>query len=143
MKRIIQSSEEFKKLKGQLIGKSPYLPLQRTHVSHFSQGTNTTEKGEEIPDFLLVSLTPYLWGQTVDIRNVRMIVNYGLAQVRFLNKSRIGEHIRLVTFLYNIQQKKAITQVEISFCIENKERNIKCIEGKAIFLYYFNEKQCL
>ena len=68
----------------------------------------------------------------MDIRNVTMVINYGLPEVRFLNKVFVGEHIRLIVNISHVHIKLGITKVEMEFVIEIMERNMKSAEGKAV-----------
>lgn len=75
----------------------------------------------------------------VDIRNVKMVINYGFDQIALINKVKIGEHIRLVASIESVKRVLGVTKVVIDFNIEIKEREIRAVDGKAIFLYHFND----
>lgn len=139
MKKIVTSFEDLKALQGQTIGISPDFLINPAYVSDFSQSVHMPSTYDQVPDFLLLSLTPHLWKQIIDIRNTKMIINYGLPEVRFLHKAVIGENIRLMAKIDQVNQKLGMTKLEIDFTIESCNRDLKCIEGKAVFLYYFND----
>lgn len=137
MKRIVTSFEDFKALEGQMVGKSSNFLVSHTCLSNFIESTNTIQEGEFVPDFFVLSLTPYLWNDIVEVKNAKMIINYGLPEVRFLEKVIAGESVRLIVWISQANRKFGITKVEIEFAIEICERKIKCAEGQAVFLYYF------
>ena len=139
MKKIVTSPEDFKALQGHTIEMPSFISVGQKQVSDFMESTNTKQEDNYVPDLYLLSLTPYLWNKIMDIRNVTMVINYGLPEVRFQNKVFVGEHIRLTVNISHVHIKLGLTKVEIEFVIEIMERNIKSIEGKAIFLYYFDQ----
>lgn len=139
MKRIVTSPEEFEAFQGCTIEMSSFISVGQKQVSDFVKSTNTKQEDNYVPDLYLLSLTPYLWNNIMDIRNVTMVINYGLPEVRFQNRVFVGEHIRLIVNISHVHIKLGLTKVEMEFVIEIMERNIKSIEGKAIFLYYFNQ----
>lgn len=139
MKRIVTSPEDFKALQGHTIEMSSFISIGQKQVSDFLKSTNTKQEDNYVPDLYLLSLTPYLWNKIMDIRNVTMVINYGLPKVRFLSRVIVGEHIRLTVNISHVHIKLGITKVEMEFVIEIMERNIKSTEGKAVFLYYFDQ----
>lgn len=139
MKKIVTSYEDFKVLEGQMIGKSSEFLVSQKHISDFIESTNTMREGVFVPEFLLISLTPYLWSDIIQVRNTKMIINYGLPEVRFFEKVTAGESIRLIVWITQVNRKLGITKVEIKFSIEICERNIICAGGQAVFLYYFDD----
>lgn len=139
MKRTVISPEDFKAIQGHTIEMPSFISVGQKQVSEFLESTNVKQEYNYVPDLYLLSLTPYLWNEIIDIKNVSMVINYGLSEVRFLNRVVVGEHIRLIININHIHIKLGITKVEMTFVIEIMERNIKGIEGKAVFLYYFNQ----
>lgn len=137
MRKIIASHNDFIELQGKMIGCSPYFSVNQERISAFLASTSIKQQDGVVPELLLLSLTPYLWNKIVDIKNVNMVINYGLSELHFLTKVFVGENIKLVVWISNVHTKLGITKVDMDFCFEIKERNIKCIEGKAVFLYYF------
>lgn len=139
MKKIVVSPEDFKALQGHTIEMPSFIYVGQKQVSDFVESTNTKQEGNYVPDLYLLSLTPYLWNKIMDIRNVTMVINYGLPEVRFLNRVIVGEHIRLIVNISYVHIRLGITKVEMEFVIEIMERNMKSVEGKAVFLYYFDQ----
>ncbi len=142
----INSYNEFKKQEGCIIGTSPYFHITEESINlyhsscYIEQEDDIDYERSELIDFFIVSITPYLWKQIVDISNVKMIINYGFDKIAFINKVKLGEHIRLVASIDYVKQVLGITKVVVGFNIEIMERKLKAIDGKAIFLYHFNEK---
>ena len=78
-----------------------------------------------------------MWDQIIDVRNIKMLVNYGMDKMRFGQPVITGSRIRLVTKLHNIQNLRGICKAEIDFKIEIEGQRKPALEGIASFLYYF------
>lgn len=145
MMESINTYDEFKKMEGCIIGSSSYLLITEEMISKYLKSLSIVENSDfdydknELIDFYIISIMPYLWKQMVDIRNVKMVINYGFDQIALINKVKIGEHIRLVASIESVKRVLGVTKVVIDFNIEIKEREIRAVDGKAIFLYHFND----
>lgn len=145
MMESINTYDEFKKMEGCIIGSSSYLLITEEMISKYHKSLSIVENSDfdydknELIDFYMISIMPYLWKQMVDIRNVKMIINYGFDQIALINKVKVGEHIRLVASIESVKRVLGVTKVVIDFNIEIKEREIRAVDGKAIFLYHFND----
>ena len=141
----INTYHDFKRLEGCLIGSSPYFRIDEENINLYhkscsiDKNSDTDYERSDLIDFFIISITPYLWKQIVDIGNVRMIINYGFDKISIINKVSLGEHIRLVACVESVKKVLGVTKVVIGFSIEIKERKLKAIDGKAIFLYHFSE----
>ena len=71
------------------------------------------------------------------LKNLKMMVNYGMDKMKFGQAVKSGEHVRLVADLYSIENLRGIAKVQIKFAIEIKESPKKALTGIATFLYYF------
>ena len=87
--------------------------------------------------YLTLSMLPYLWNQIIEVKNLKMMVNYGMDKMKFGQAVKAGEHVRLVADLYSIENLRGIAKVQIKFAIEIKESPKKALTGIATFLYYF------
>ena len=145
MMESINTYDEFKKMEGCIIGSSSYLLITEEMISKYHKSLSIVENSDfdydknELIDFYIISIMPYLWKQMVDIRNVKMVINYGFDQIALIKKVKIGEHIRLVASIESVKRVLGVTKVVIDFNIEIKEREIRAVDGKAIFLYHFND----
>lgn len=83
---------------GQHLGYSDWLEVSRTRAAQFvgSAGDDASRPdATAAPDFLVLSLTPVLLPQVVEISGFPVGVNYGCSQVRFLTPVAIGEQVRI------------------------------------------------
>ena len=100
-KLIINSYEEFASHLGERLGESesPY----HSTIAH---------------GYLTLSLLPYMWQQIVEVHNIKMLVNYGMDEMRFGQPVITGSRVRLVTTLHDIQNLRGICKASIKFDIE-------------------------
>ena len=97
-KLIINNYEEFASYEGQILGTSDYVELTQERINLFADATLDhqwihvdTERAKTESQFgttiahgyLTLSVLPHLWEQIVDVRNVKMLVNYGIDKMKF------------------------------------------------------------
>lgn len=151
-KVIINSFHEFTALLGKNIGVSDYVELSQERINMFADATldhqwihvDTERAATESPfkttiahGYLTLSVLPYLWNQIIEVKNLKMMVNYGMDKMKFGQAVKSGESVRLVSDLHSIENLRGIAKVQIKFSIEIKETNKKALSGIATFLYYF------
>lgn len=151
-KVIINSFHEFTALLGKNIGVSDYVELSQERINMFADATldhqwihvDTERAAAESPfkttiahGYLTLSVLPYLWNQIIEVKNLKMMVNYGMDKMKFGQAVKSGESVRLVADLHSIENLRGIAKVQIKFSIEIKETNKKALSGIATFLYYF------
>lgn len=152
MKLVINNYDEFALHLGQELGVSEWLEIDQQRINLFADATldhqwihvDTERAQKESPykstiahGYLTLSLLPYMWDQIVDVRNIKMLVNYGMTDMRFGQAVVTGSRIRLSTKLHNIQNLRGICKAEIKFKIEIENQRKPALEGIAAFLYYF------
>ena len=111
-KLIVNSYEDFASHLGEVLGTSEWLQID--------------------------SVLPYLWDQIIEVKNIKMLVNYGIEHMRFGKPVITGSRVRLVTKLHQIQNLRGTCKTEIDFRIEIEGERKPALEGIAVFLYYFN-----
>lgn len=151
-KVIINSYEDFASFLGKNIGKSDYVELSQERINMFADATldhqwihvDTDRAKNESPfkstiahGYLTLSMLPYLWEQIIEVNNIKMLINYGIDKMKFIQPVLSGQRIRLVADLHNIQNLRGVCKTEIKFTIEIEGEKKNALEGIAIFLYYF------
>lgn len=151
-KLVINSYEEFAAHLGEELGVSNWLEIDQDRINRFADATldhqwihvDEERARRESPyggtiahGYLTLSLLPHLWEQILQVNNIKMLVNYGIEKMRFIQVVPTGSRIRLVAKLYNISNLRGICKTEISFKIEIENQRKPALEGTAIFLYYF------
>ena len=152
-KVIINSYEEFEQLVGQQIGVSEYVEVSQERINLFADATldhqwihvdverakvETPYKSTIAHGYLTLSLLPHMWNQIIEVKNLRMMVDYGMDKMKFGQAVLSGQSVRLVTHLHSLQNLRGVAKAEIKFVIEIKDQPKKALEGVATFLYYFN-----
>ena len=140
-KLIINNFEEFASYEGKELGTSDYVELTQERINLFADATLDhqwihvdTERAKTESQFgttiahgyLTLSVLPHLWEQIVDVRNVKMLVNYGIDKMKFGQPVLSGQSLR------------GAVKTEVKFTMNVKETGKKALEGIAIFIYYFN-----
>ena len=151
-KLIINSYDEFASHLGEDLGQSDWLLIDQGRINLFADATldhqwihvDTARAKVESPykstiahGYLTLSVLPYLWDQIIEVRNIKMLVNYGMDKMRFGIPVVTGSRVRLVTKLHQIQNLRGICKTEIDFKIEIEGQRKPALEGIASFLYYF------
>ena len=151
-KLIVNSYEEFETHLGEVLGTSEWLLIDQQRINLFADATldhqwihvDVDRAKNESPykstiahGYLTLSVLPYLWDQIIEVRNIKMLVNYGIENMRFGKPVITGSRVRLVTKLHGIQNLRGVCKTEIEFRIEIEGERKPALEGTAVFLYYF------
>lgn len=152
-KVIINSYEEFASYLDKELGSSEWLTVDQERINMFADATldhqwihvdTERAKSESVykntiaHGYLTLSLLPYMWGQIVEVNNIKMLVNYGMDKMRFGQPVVTGSKIRLVTKLHDITNLRGVCKAEIEFKIEIEGCRKPALEGISTFLYYFD-----
>lgn len=151
-KLVVNSYDEFASHLGQELGCSEWLSVDQDRINLFADATldhqwihvdvdrakrESQYKNTIAHGYLTLSLLPYMWDQIIEVRNIKMLVNYGMDKMRFGLPVVTGSRIRLVTTLHGITNLRGICRAEIAFRIEIEGERRPAVEGIASFLYYF------
>lgn len=148
---VINNYEEFASHLGQVLGTSDWLEIPQDRINLFADATldhqwihvdeekaKTGPFGQTIVHgYLTLSLLPYLWSQIIDVRNIKMMVNYGMDKMKFGQAVLSGQQIRLTASLASIADLRGVCKAEIKFSIEIKDQKKPALTGVATFLYHF------
>ena len=136
-KLIINNYEEFASYEGQILGTSDYVELTQERINLFADATLDhqwihvdTERAKTESQFgttiahgyLTLSVLPHLWEQIVDVRNVKMLVNYGIDKMKFGQPVLSGQSLSLTTKLQSIQNLRGAVKTEVKFTMNVKEK---------------------
>lgn len=148
---VINNYEEFASHLGTVLGTSDWLEIPQERINLFADATLDHQwihvdekKAKEGPfaqtivhGYLTLSLLPYLWSQIIDVRNIKMMVNYGMDKMKFGQPVLSGQSIRLTASLAGIANLRGVCKAEIKFTIEIKDQKKPALTGIATFLYHF------
>lgn len=152
-KTIINNYEEFEAYLGKEIGVSEYIEITQDQIDKFADATldyqwiHTDPKraAKESPfkstiahGYLTVSMLTYLWYSIVDVRNVKMIVNYGIEQLRFQQPVLVNDKIRARVSLNNIRNLRGIAKIQVKIVVEIEGQKKPAYDALVTFLYHFD-----
>ena len=151
-KLIVNSYDEFASHLGEVIGTSEWLEVSQERINLFADATldhqwihvDSERAKVESPykttiahGYLTLSLLPHLWQELIQVNNVKMLVNYGMDQMRFGQPVLSGQRVRLTASLHDIANIRGICKAQIKFKLEIENQKKQALEGLATFLYYF------
>jgi acyl dehydratase len=151
-KRIINSYQEFEALLGQEIGISEYITITQEQINKFAEATidhqwihvDPERASVESPfqktiahGYLTLSMLTYLWFSIVDVRNVKMVVNYGIEKLRFNHPVVVNSRVRSRVSLVSIANLRGIARVQVKILLEIEGIKKPAYDCIATFLYHF------
>lgn len=153
MSRVtISSFEDFEKYVGQEMGVSDYITITQEQINKFADATFDQQWIHTDPEraktespfgntiahgYLTVSLLPFFWDQVVDIKNVKMQVNYEIESLRFKEAVVVNSEVRLRVTLLSLKNLRGITKAQLQVTMEIKESQKQAYTGVITFLYHF------
>jgi acyl dehydratase len=153
---LINNFKEFEAYSGKELGVSEYLKITQEQINRFAEATldhqwihtdperaaaETAFKSTIAHGYLTVSVIPYLWEQIADIRNIKMLINYGIEKLRFNQPVLSGNEVRLRVKLLNIANLRGIAKAELEVTMEIKDNAKPAFTGVLQFLYHFHPDQ--
>ena len=150
-KLIISSYEEFEKHLGQDLGVSDWLTIDQEQVAMFADATHdhqwihlNQERAKESPfggtiahGYLTLSIAPYLWQQIAEIRNLKMMINYGIEKLKFNQPVLVGGQVRLKAHLNSLVNLRGVTKAQLDITLEIKDNPKPAYTATLVFLYHF------
>lgn len=148
----INSHEEFEQYLGKELGVSSWHTINQEQINRFADATidhqwihvDAARAATESPfkttiahGYLTLSLLPYLWNQIVDIRNLKMEINYGIENLRFGQAVTVNSAVRLRVKLNAIVNLRGVTKATIGVELEIEGQKKPAFTGEAVFLYHF------
>lgn len=151
-KVVIKSFEDLQGYVGKELGISGDHIITQEQINKFAEATidhqwihTDPEKAKlESPfkdtiahGYLTVSLLPYLWGQIVDVQNLKMQVNYGIEKFKFNQPVLVNSTIRLHAKVVAVVNLRGVIKANIGVKLEIEGNRKPAYEGEVVFLYHF------
>ena len=148
----IKSFTEFETYIGNELGISEYIQITQTQLNKFADATldhqwiHTDPQRAAIESpfkttiahgYLTLSVVPYLWGQIADIQNVKMLINYGIDNLKFNQAVVVDSYVRLRVKLQSLVNLRGIAKAEMAVTLEIKDSPKPAFSGVIVFLYHF------
>ena len=151
-KVVISSYDEFSKFLGQEIGSSDYLAISQDRINQFADATldhqwihTDVKKAADSPfgstiahGYLTLSIMPHLWEQIAEIRNIKMMVNYGIESLKFAEPVLVNDEVKLHAKLESLTDLRGITKCILGVKLEIKGKKKPALKASLVFLYHFN-----
>ena len=151
-KLTVNNYDELAARLGEKLGESEWLLVDQERINLFADATldhqwihvdperakaESPYKSTIAHGYLTLSLLPHMWQEIIEVKNLKMMVNYGMDKMRFGRPVLAGSRVRLVATLAGIENLRGICKAGISFRIEIEGERKPALEGIATFLYYF------
>jgi acyl dehydratase len=132
MPTVFSTPAELKTAVGQHLGYSEWLTITQERINQFADATGDHQwihvdpvRAKDGPfgaciahGYLTLSLVNLFLPQIVEVRGIRMGVNYGVDKVRFPAPVRVGARIRGAGELVNVEEVKGGVQATIRVTVE-------------------------
>ncbi|WP_333663640.1 MaoC family dehydratase [Chishuiella changwenlii] len=150
---IINNFEEYKAFEGKEIGVSQWHLIDQAQINRFADATidhqwihtDPEKAANEGPfkktiahGYLTLSMIPYLWDQIAEVRNIKMLINYGIENLKFGQPVLVDSEVRLKAKLKSITNLRGIAKVVIEATFEIKDNPKPAYVADVVFLYHFN-----
>ncbi|KOH44137.1 MaoC family dehydratase [Sunxiuqinia dokdonensis] len=150
---LIQSHQEFENHLGQKLGVSEYHTVTQEQIDKFAEATldfqwihTNPEKAKTEGAFgstiahgyLTLSLLPFMWEQVVEVKNFKMLVNYGIEQFKFSAPVLVNSKVRTHVWLQECTNLRGISRIKLRVQMEIEGNKKPAFDGTIIFLYHFN-----
>jgi acyl dehydratase len=151
-KLIINSHADFEEQIGQVLGISDWHKITQEQINKFADATMDHQWIHTDPErakkespfgttiahgYLSVSVLAYHWEQIVEVNNVKMLVNYGMDNLKFGQPVLVDSEVRIVTRLKSIKDLRGISKAEIDVKMEIKDGKKPAFDATVIFVYHF------
>jgi len=155
-KLIINSHAEFEQYIGKELGVSDYMTITQDRINKFADATDDHQWIHTDPEraktegnfgttiahgYLNISISPYLWKQIAEIRNIDMMINYGMEDLKFNQPVLVNSDVRLKATLHGLVNLRGISKCHLKVELEIKGNKKPAFSGILVFLYYFNNNK--
>jgi acyl dehydratase len=119
---VVTSLDQLRAFIGRELGTGPWLELTRDRIDTYAAETGAVGDRSVAQPFLLLGMTNLLQrdrdGVRLDIPS-RSNVNYGLNNVEFVSRARVGTRLRARTRLVNVEQiRDDVVQITYGIVVE-------------------------
>ncbi|NVK48654.1 MAG: MaoC family dehydratase [Cyclobacteriaceae bacterium] len=150
----IGSFEDFEVYNGKELGSSDFFKITQDQINLFADATHDHQWIHTDPErakaegafgntiahgYLTLSIVPYLWEQIVQVENLKMMINYGIENLRFAQAVTVDSEVRLVAKLRNVANLRGTVKAEVEVKLEIKDQKKPAFAGVLIFLYHFKD----
>lgn len=151
-KVTINSFSEFEQYLGKDLGVSDWVRIDQARINQFADATfdhqwiHTDAKRAETDSpfkktiahgYLALSLVPYLWNQIAEINNIKMLINYGVEDLKFNQPVIVDSDVRLKVKLSSLVNLRGIAKTGLEAVLEIKDNPKPAFTATVVLLYHF------
>lgn len=151
-KITVNSYDEFASFLGKEIGVTDYLKVTQDYINKFADATldwqwihtdperaktESPYKSTIAHGYYSVSMLAYFWMHLVEVKNVKMMINYGIEKIRFGQPVLVDSEIRVRVKLNSISNLRGIAKAQLDIRMEMKDSPKPVMTGQLTFLYHF------
>jgi len=147
---IVSGLEELKSWAGEHLGYSEWLEITQDRINTFADATSDhqwihtdLERASAGPygttiahGYLTLALLIPLWSELLEVRGVKMNINYGLNKVRFPAPVPVGSKIRLGATLAAVNDVKGGVEAVVDAVLECEGAAKPACVAQAIYRFY-------
>ncbi|MFB7460944.1 MULTISPECIES: MaoC family dehydratase [unclassified Streptomyces] len=148
--RIFTSPDELRAAVGEPLGYTDWLEIDQKRIDLFADATGDhqwihvdPEKAAAGPfgttiahGYLTLSLLPVFGPQLIEVRGVRMGVNYGTNKVRFPAPVPVGSRLRATAVITGVDEVPGGAQVTVAFTVEREGGDKPVCVAESVVRYY-------
>jgi acyl dehydratase len=151
-KVVIGSFAEFEQYIGKDLGVSDYIKIDQDRINRFAEATQDHQWIHTEPQraqtespfkktiahgYLALSLVPYLWNQIAEINNIKMLINYGVEDLKFNQPVIVDCEVRLKVKLASLINLRGIAKTGLEAVLEIKGNPKPAFTATVVLLYHF------
>jgi len=147
---IVNGIDELKAKAGEHLGHSEWLEVSQDRINTFADATDDHQWIHTDPEraaagpygttiahgYLTLSLLIPLWSELLEVRGVKMNINYGLNKVRFPAPVPVGSKIRLGATLAAVNDIPGGTEAVVDAVIERAGGDKPVCVAQGIYRFY-------
>ncbi|HAI75477.1 MAG TPA: dehydratase [Microscillaceae bacterium] len=148
---VLNGLEDLKAQVGKELGVSEWTAISQAQIQQFADATGdhqwihlNQEMAKMSPfgttiahGFLTLSLVPMLLGQIMEVKGVRMGINYGLNKVRFITPVPSGGKVRARATLQQLEEVQGGVQLTVVVTFELEGVDKPACVAESLMRYYF------
>lgn len=152
-KLIINKYEDFEDHIGKEIGVSSFLKITQEQINKFADATLDHQWIHTDPEraakegqfgttiahgYLTLSIVPYHWNQLIQVNNLKMMINYGIENLKFGQPVKVDDEVRMRATIKSATNLRGTVKVEVSTSMEIKDNPKPAFKATIVLLYHFN-----
>ena len=148
--QIIHGIEGLRAASGSDLGHTEWMVVDQDRVDRFADATGDhqwihvdPERAKASPfggtiahGYLTLSLVPHLLHQLVEVKDVAMVINYGLGKVRYPAPVRTGSRVRMGLVLAGVSEVKGGVQCQLDCTVEVEGEDKPAMVAEVLYRYY-------